>query len=257
MSTRDQILAAQAEAAVAFGAMLRRWRERNGWTQYTALEWAREAKPPFEALPHSGLSELENGKTRNPRAPLFLYLGELNARVAAGDYRGVTTRKILDELTGSQPITGDDGTLWGPAQFWECHAGLRGIPGWLQPVPLTPAPEITPGAACDLGDGWRERVLEVGVAAGLRPLQAIQQFAKTCPASARDAIEDGLAAGFSPALIARCWDPEVAEWGPDQWITEWQTALEHRATTAESGGGESRNSEPVGREGLQLGLASG
>ena len=235
MSTHAIIRTAQAEAAVAFGAMLRRWRERNGWTQYTAGEWAKEAKPPFEIPPFSGLSELETGKTRSPRTMLFLYLGELNARVAAGDYRGVTVRKILDELQDSQPITGDDGTLWGPAQFWECHAGLRPAPGWLQPVPLTPAPEITPDSACDLGDGWRERVLEIGAAAGLRPLVAMQQFAKTCPASAREAIEDGMAAGFSPALIARCWDSEAGEWGPEQWLADWAQSLDSRAAAADSG----------------------
>lgn len=233
MSTRDQILAAQSEAAVEFGAMLRRWRERNGWTQYTAVEWAKQAKPPFHALPHSGLSELETGKTRSPRAPLFIYLGELNARVAAADYRGVTARKILNELKDSQPIVDDDGTLWGPAQFWECHAGLRPAPSCLQPVPLAPAPDLTIDAACDLGDSWRERVLIIGAAAGLRPLQAMAQFAKTCPVSARDAIEDGMAAGFSPGLVARCWDPVAAEWGPDQWISDWQETLKGRAGTAE------------------------
>ena len=236
MSTRDTIRAAQAEAAVAFGAMLRRWRESNGWTQYTASEWAGQAKPPFEAMPHSGLSELETGKTRHPRAPLFLYLGEMNARVAAGDYKGVTTRKVIDALKDSKPITHPDGTPWAAPDFWACYAGLNPAPDWLQPKPLTPAPELTQDAACDLGDSWREEVLRIGAAAGLRPLAAMQQFARTCPAGAREAIEDGMAGGFSPNLVAVCWNPEAGEWGPAQWIADWAQALAGRSAT-QSGGG--------------------
>ena len=33
----------QAAALEDFGRMLRLWRERNGWTQYTAERWGREA----------------------------------------------------------------------------------------------------------------------------------------------------------------------------------------------------------------------
>jgi hypothetical protein len=244
MSTRDTIRAAQAEAAVAFGAMLRTWREANGWTQYTAAEWAAQARPPFDAMPHSGLSELENGKTKHPRTPLFLYLGELNARVAAGDYKGVSTRKVIDALKGSRPITHPDGTPWTAPDFWSCYAGLLPVVDWLQPRPLTPAPEITLTAACDLGDGWREQVLRIGSAAGLRPLAAVGQFIRTCPASAREALEDGFAGGFTVELVASCWDPEAGEWGPTAWIADWAQALAGRSA-AQSGGGDGRSSEPV------------
>jgi len=242
MSIRDQVRAAQAEAAVEFGAMLRRWRERMGWTQYTAIDWAAQAAEPFTSLPHSGLSELENGKTKHPRTPLFLYLGELNARVAAGDYKGVSTRKVIDALKGSIPILDEHGEPWGPAEFWACFAGIKAIPDWLQPRPLTPAPELTMTAACDLGDGWREEVLRVGAAAGLRPLAAVGQFIRTCPASAREALEDGFAGGFTVELVATCWDPEAGEWGPTAWIADWAQALAGRSA-AQSGGG--RSSEPV------------
>ena len=37
------IEAKQLEAGQQFGRMLRRWRELNHWTQYTAYKWAKEA----------------------------------------------------------------------------------------------------------------------------------------------------------------------------------------------------------------------
>lgn len=54
------IEAKQLEAGLQFGRMLRRWREMNHWTQYTAYKWAKEAG--FEVMAPSTLSVFENGK---------------------------------------------------------------------------------------------------------------------------------------------------------------------------------------------------
>ena len=62
MSVRQQIREQQLQAAVEFGKMLRRWRVLNGWTQYTAGEFANSAEPPMDAPSHSGASEIENAK---------------------------------------------------------------------------------------------------------------------------------------------------------------------------------------------------
>jgi hypothetical protein len=229
MSTREQIKQLQADAAVAFGAMLRRWREVNGWTQYTATDWAAEADPAFEAPAHSGLSELETGKTRNPRAPVFVFLAEVNRRVADADFRGVRTRKLRDQLIDSRAIVGSDGEPWGAAQFWECHAGLRAAPDWLLPVVPQPAPTLTEVAAADLGDNWREQVIEAGAAMGLRPFVAMAQFAKACPTKHRETIEDGLAAGFTREQVNAMWDGAAGEWGPVAWIAKWRAALPSRS----------------------------
>ena len=48
------IEAKQLEAGQEFGRMLRRWRELNNWTQYTAYKWAKEAG--FEVMAPSTLS---------------------------------------------------------------------------------------------------------------------------------------------------------------------------------------------------------
>ena len=95
--------------------MLRRWREKNGWTQYTATNWAKESGPPLIKL--SGLSELEQGKTLHPRTKTFFCLAQLNNRVAAKDFAGVRSRALLDQLKDSKPITCEDGRPWGPVEF--------------------------------------------------------------------------------------------------------------------------------------------
>ena len=106
MGISSEIRAQQGEAAVAFGRMIRRWRERNGWTQYTGGTFAACADPPFAAPSHGTASEIETGKNRHPRSAYFLFLGELNARVAAGRFQGVRARKLLDQLKGSRPMGG-------------------------------------------------------------------------------------------------------------------------------------------------------
>ena len=109
MSVRQQIREQQQQAAVEFGQMLRRWRIANGWTQYTSGEFAATAEPPMDAPSHSGASEIENAKITQPRNAYFLFLGELNQRIAEQEWRGVTQRKLLDQLKGSRAITDEIG----------------------------------------------------------------------------------------------------------------------------------------------------
>ena len=111
-STYSLVRQRQEEAAIEFGAMLRRWRKVNGWTQYTAKHWADEAGHTSGS--HSGLSELERGLTRHPRSAVFLSLAEMNQRIADSDFKGVYTRELLDVLKGSRAITEPDGKPWGP-----------------------------------------------------------------------------------------------------------------------------------------------
>ena len=49
----------QAAAREQFGRMLRLWRERNGWTQYTVERWGREAG--FRTVSSGNISMVEQG----------------------------------------------------------------------------------------------------------------------------------------------------------------------------------------------------
>jgi len=210
----------QSEAAVAFGAMLKRWRALNGWTQYTAAEWAKEAGD-FESPPHSGLSELENGQVKSPRSGTFIRLGEINFRTYAGDFHGVTSRKIRDELQGSQAICGEDGEPWGPAQFWECHSGLRAVPLHLAPQQLIEAPALTDDQAAELGAAWRQAIIDAGKNKNLTPMRAVADFLRSVPQPHRDAMENGLMLDLLAADLAPMWDPAEGRWLPTAWVAAW------------------------------------
>lgn len=251
MSTYSLIRASQAESARQFGLMLRRWRVANGWTQYTAKRWADEAGHP--GLGHSGLSELENGLVKNPRAGVFLALGEQNARIAAQDFAGVRSRDLKDQLTGSLPIADDEtGTPWGPAEFWSCHAGLINPPGWLAPPAANPAPRLSEQAAADLCASWAEQARELVRSKGGKPADLLRAGA-AAPAKHREQwglVVMGLGA-YTPEQLQAIWDEDASEWAPAQWLAAWGATLDP------SGGGVSWSSDPCSPDGLRFGLSRG
>ena len=231
----------QADAARAFGAMLRRWRGSNGWTQYTAARWANESG--HVGISHSGLSELENGLTLHPRLAVFLALAEQNQRIAAGDFSGVRTRALRDQLNGSLPITHLDGTPWGPAEFWECHAGLRDVPDWLAPAPANPAPLLSADQAAELCANWADRARALVRAAGGTAGDLIRA-GQAAPARHRQQwgmVVLGLAI-WSPEELRELWDPAAGQWQPGQWLETWGQSLAEPGPDA--GGGRGRDSEP-------------
>lgn len=233
MSVRQQIRDQQQASAVAFGLMLRRWRIVNGWTQYTPGEFASMAEPPMDAPSHSGASEIENAKITQPRNAYFLFLGDLNQRIADQNWRGVTKRKLLDQLKDSRPITDEQGRPWGAADFWSCHAGILPPPEWLAGEPEQLAPQLSDDEALALGDQWKAEVLQRGVAAGLGRMKALGSFVASVPASKRQAMEQVLLDDFTAADLAQLWDPGAGEWLPLAWIARWSDGI----GTPSGGGG--------------------
>lgn len=228
------IEAAQVEAAQAFGRMLRRWRELNGWTQYTAEKWAAESG--FILLRHSNLSQLENAKTQ-PRFRTFLCLSETNRRLAIQDYSGVTSRDLKDLLVGAQPLTDDSGLVWGPSQFWECHHGLRAVPSKYQVMSVAP-PLLSDEQATAKSAEWRTRVLEAARVSGLKPIEMLSQAAKVPPAAQREhfqAVLTGLVE-YTPQELEQLWDGSTATWLPEQWVQRWIEDTSHQQAVAGGGG---------------------
>jgi hypothetical protein len=224
-STYSLVRSRQEEAALEFGAMLRRWRKANGWTQYTAKRWADEAGHPSGS--HSGLSELERGLTRHPRSAVFLSLAEMNQRIADQDFAGVRTRELLDQLKGSRAIASDDGTTWGPAEFWSCHCGLINPPSWLAPPALNPAPVLTDEQAKDLCTAWALQARELVLLSGGGTAD-LMRANSTAPAKLREkwgAVLVGLATYSPEELQETCWDAEASEWAPAKWLSTWAATL--------------------------------
>jgi transcriptional regulator with XRE-family HTH domain len=238
-TTYSLIKQAQDQAATEFGRMLRRWRKLNGWTQYTARRWADEAGLG-ELIRHSGLSELERGITRSPRNVVFLSLANLNALVHQGDFKGVRSRDLLDQLKGSQAICDDTtGEPWQPEDFWACHAGIKAPPTWLDLPLISPAPTLTDDQAAKLCTSWADQARDAARAAGAGPAQ-LMAAGGVAPARLRQkwaGVVMGIGS-FTADELAEQWDAEASEWRPAQWLAAWKESL----TPAAPGGGVSSDS---------------
>ena len=233
-STYSLIREQQDHAAIEFGQMLRRWRRSNGWTQYTAKNWAAEAGLG-DVIKHSGMSELERGITRSPRNVVFLSLANVNRLVHEQQFQGVHARALLDQLKGSRAICDEaTGEPWGPAEFWACHAGIEPIPTWLAPPPSNPAPKLTDEQAADLCASWADQARDATRAAGAGAA-GLMAAGGHAPVKLRQRWQ-GVVLGleeWDPEELQELWDPEASEWQPAQWLASWREGL----GSAPSGGG--------------------
>jgi hypothetical protein len=119
-----------------FGRTLTAWCNRNGWIHSTLHEWGEQAG--FPAVRDSSFNKLQNAKTDQPQPLTFIQLALANARVAEGDYSGVSDRRLKDRLKDSQPITDAKGTPWRATEFFSHFIGELEPPEWLQqPEPLS------------------------------------------------------------------------------------------------------------------------
>jgi transcriptional regulator with XRE-family HTH domain len=213
------IEAKQLEAGQQFGRMLRRWRELNNWTQYTAYKWAKEAG--FEVMAPSTLSVFENGKAPKPRPESFFALAEINRRLAAKDFSGVRTRILKDLISQAKPLVDDEGQVWGPAEFWSCHLGLLPVPSAYQAPVLPAQPALDEAEAARLSEQWRSELVQTAKQHGHGVMEALTSAAKAAPAKQRPAFQAVLA-GFevyTPEQLEGLWDGEC--WLPQRWLQEW------------------------------------
>jgi transcriptional regulator with XRE-family HTH domain len=215
------IEAKQLEAGLQFGRMLRRWREMNHWTQYTAYKWAKEAG--FEVMAPSTLSVFENGKAPKPRPESFFALAEINRRLAAQDFSGVRTRALKDLISQAQPLVDDEGQLWGPAEFWSCHLGLLPVPAAYQLPALPEQPRLDAAEAARLSEQWRSQLVHTAKQHGIGVMEALSSAAKAAPTGQRPAFQAVLA-GFevyTPEQLQGLWDGET--WLPLRWLEAWSS----------------------------------
>lgn len=199
-------------AGERFGAMLRRWRLRNGWTQYTVHQWAQQAG--FDAMAPSTLSVMENGKAFKPRPETFFALAEANRRVEEREFAGVSDRGLLAVLQQSQPLRGDDGLVWGPAEFWSCHVGLLPVPIEYR-EPEVETAQVSEAEALELSQLLTERFRSEAQFCGHGPIEMLQLIVRPVPRKHRarfQAVASGLAS-YSAT--------EVIELGGPAVLTEW------------------------------------
>ena len=182
-----------------FGRTLTAWCNRNGWIHSTLHEWGEQAG--FPAVRDSSFNKLQNAKTEQPQPLTFIQLALANARVADGDYSGVSDRRLKDRLEESQPLCTPDGRPWRATEFFSHFIGELDAPEWLQqPEPLTDE------EAAALSQEQRQRFQAITATLELTPAAAWKQLEQHCQA---------LSAGQRDHLrnVLSGWH----EWTPSEW----------------------------------------
>jgi hypothetical protein len=171
-----------------FGRTLTAWCNRNGWIHSTLHEWGEQAG--FPAVRDSSFNKLQNAKTEQPQPLTFIQLALANARVAAGDYSGISDRRLKDRLKDSQPICDESGKPWGATEFFSHFIGEREAPEWLQlPKPLSAED------AKSLSQEHQQRFEAIAKAQMLSPAVAWKQLEQHCQSlsnSQRDLLRNVL-----------------------------------------------------------------
>ena len=216
----------QGATREGFGRMLRLWRERNGWTQYTVERWGREAG--FRTVSSGNISMVEQGKAGDLRAQAHFQLADVNRRIAEKDWGPVKSQEIRQALAEATAIRGDDGEIWGPTEFWSCYVGLLAVPQTYRRPDSEPMPEISEELAAELSARWRQRFTQEASRRGLDPIETLQGVARQAPASQRKTLRAVLASfrDYEAGELAELWE---GEWLPERWIRLWSEGLEPAA----------------------------
>lgn len=218
---------ATAARAGRFGRFLVLWRKRcGGWSQYEIPKWSEAAGFIGPAI--GTVSQLERGKVSTPTMGLFAGLAEVNRRLVAQDFSGVTDRKLLDRLEKGVPVLDDQGQPWGFHEFVSAFHLPHQVSGELWEASGgsgKPAPELNRAELERvngiLSSGFRELVREV------RPLsKALQLASKAAPPTEREAYEDALGGlGYDRKTLEPLWDSDAGQWAPLVW---WETLQRER-----------------------------
>lgn len=216
-----ELLSRQEQARLGFGAMIRHWRVRCGWTQYTVCNWAKEAG--FEAISYGNLSVIEQGKAGELRQKSFFQLQELNRRIAQKDYGRIVTAELRERVCCGIPLGDQDVPVWGALEFWACYAGLRDVPAAFQ---MAPMPKVGQRKAAELSARWRASLRRGIEDRQLDPMGALSSALGAAPEPHRRRLSEVLlgVANYRPEELQALWlEDELYQ--PDRWLAEaWQAA---------------------------------
>ena len=231
-------------AREAFGRMLRLWRERNRWTQYTVERWGREAG--FATLSSATVSMVEQGKAGDLRSRAYFQLADVNQRLVDRDWGELYSPELRQALEGAEPIRGEDGALWGPAEFWCCYVGLLPVPAAYRHLPPAPAPALDGKKAAELSALWRQQVSDEASRRGLDPIETLQGASRQAPAAERKTLRAVLAGfrDYRPEELRPLWQQG---WLPEAWSEAWQASLAEAAEEATASSTPQAVAHPAGK----------
>ena len=218
----QELLDRQLESRRAFGRMMLNWRLSNGWTQYTACEWAKVAG--FEIISYGNLSVLEQGKAGELRQKAFFQLEELNRRLDHDkDLLAISDIKLRKLVENAKPILHENTNKpWDAVDFWSCYTGyLRVPPCYLS----SPAPTLSSKAAKELCNKWRhvfKVVLRQSMENGESAFDVLSTFVNFAPAEMRSNFSAMLLGeDYTPSQLQLLWVD--GQYLPGVWMREWDT----------------------------------
>lgn len=155
---------------IAFGILVRQWFKRNSWPQDVPHRLAKftGASGPW----NSQMSQVMQGKL-DPKPAFFVAFGAFNRAVAEQDFRGVTDRRLLDQLKDATPLCDDSGQAYDAPGIFALFTGLA-------PAPESYAapPEITDQEAKARSEMARRGFQEHAQVLMLSPREAWEQVTR-------------------------------------------------------------------------------
>jgi hypothetical protein len=155
---------------VAFGKLVRQWFKRNGWPQDVPHRLAKftGAAGPW----NSQVSQVMQGKL-DPKPAFFVAFGAFNRAVAEQDFRGVTDRRLLDQLKDASPLCDDRGQAYDAPGLFALFTGLAELPESYPAIP-----EISDQEAKSRSEMARKGFQEHAQDLMLSPREAWEQVAR-------------------------------------------------------------------------------
>lgn len=199
--------------------MIRNWRVQQGWTQYTAHDWAKEAG--FKTISYGNWSVIESGKSGELRFASFLQFEELFRRLHENDYGTVANPVTLQRLDAAEPIYHPDDRPWDALDLIAHYLGRKSTPPELLEAP---APKLTDKVLKAQCSAWRKRVHELASQAPDRS-KAIGRLIDQVPEAHEQRFTEFLMGfDYTHQELAELWICADC-YEPGQWIGKWNVPL--------------------------------
>ncbi len=161
-----------AAARETFGRFLRNWRKANGWVITTPQDWARacpEIIPPGLRVSSGQWANLENAQIKQAQPSTFLQLAALNQALASKQRGRISDGLLKERVAAAKPVLREDGTPWGPEDWFACYIGNLQGPSELWP-------KDGDGAESSGFEQLKQRYLALLDQHKLRPITAMVQL---------------------------------------------------------------------------------
>lgn len=126
-----------AQAREIFGRFLRNWRKANGWVITTPQDWAKacpELIPPGLRVSSGQWANLENAQIKQAQPSTFLQLAALNQALASKQRGRISDGQLKERVAAAKPVLREDGSPWGPEDWFACYIGNLQGPAELWPL---------------------------------------------------------------------------------------------------------------------------